>query len=202
MTESLLFYARDDGGLELAAESPGEEITEGETEALDEGPANPILPTGNELFWGAVFFFLLWALMKFVLVPPVDKTMAKRDDKIRADEDAADQAATEVARLRADYQATLASAHAEATRILEDARHAADARRAELVSQAEAEIAQLREQAQAEVDAAKAAAFEQLKGQVAGLAVDAAERVVQRSIDRNALLPVAERYVAEVGSKN
>lgn len=202
MTESLLFYARDDGSLELAAESPGEEITEGEEEALDEGPANPILPTGNELFWGAVCFFLLWALMKYVLVPPVDKTMADRDERIRADQDAADQAATEVGRLQADYQASLASAHAEATRILEDARHAAEGRRAELVRQAEAEIAQLREQAQAEVDAAKAAAFEQLKGQVAGLAVEAAERVVQQGIDRPTLLPLAEQYVAEVGSRN
>jgi F-type H+-transporting ATPase subunit b len=202
VTESLLFVVNDDGDLELAAESPGEEITEAETEALDEGPANPILPTSNELFWGAVFFFLLWALMKFVLVPPVDKTMAKRADAIRADEDAADQAAAEVARLRADYEATMASAHAEATRILEDARHAADGRRAELVRQAEAEINQAREQAQAEVEAAKAAAFEQLKGQVATLAVDAAERVVQRGIDRPALLPLAEQYVAEVGSRN
>jgi F-type H+-transporting ATPase subunit b len=201
VTESFLFVANADGGLELAAESESEEISEAETEAL-EGPSNPILPTGNELFWGAVFFFLLWALMTWVLLPPVNKTMAKRADHIRADEDAADEATTDVARLRADYEATMSSAHAEATRILEDARHAADSRRADLVKQAEAEIALAREQAQAEVEAAKAAAFEQLKGQVAGLAVDAAERVVPRGIDRTTSLPLAEQYVAEVGSRN
>lgn len=202
MTAPLLFVRTADGELELAAETTGEEIEEAEEEELAEDPANPILPTGNELFWGAVCFFLLWALMKYVLVPPVDKTLRSRAERIRADQDAADQAEVELARVKADYEASLASAHAEATRILEDARHAAEARRAELVSQAEAEIAQKRAQAQAEVDAAKAAAFEQLKGEVAGLAIEAAERVVQQSIDRSTLLPLAEQYVAEVGSRN
>jgi F0F1-type ATP synthase membrane subunit b/b' len=39
-----------------------------------------------------VFFLLLWALMKFVLLPPVLRTMNARDDKVREDQQAAEAA--------------------------------------------------------------------------------------------------------------
>ena len=47
--------------LSLAAEG-GEEAAE---------TVNPVLPTGPELFWGALFFAALWILMRYVLLPPV-----------------------------------------------------------------------------------------------------------------------------------
>ena len=42
---------------------------------------NPILPVVNEMFWTLVFFAILWALMKFVLLPPVMRTFQERADK-------------------------------------------------------------------------------------------------------------------------
>ena len=112
MTQTLTFRL-DGGELALAADEEvvpekcenleGAALTEClEEYALenDEG-ANPILPTGPELFWGAVLFMLLWARMKWVLLPPVEKTQAKRADQVRSDRDAAEKALTE-AKLQAD----------------------------------------------------------------------------------------------------
>jgi len=53
--------------------------------AVEAGPPdNPILPEISEMVWGAVAFFTLWALVKFVLLPPVRSAMEARAEKGRA----------------------------------------------------------------------------------------------------------------------
>ena len=53
---------------------------------------NPILPVVSEMFWSGVFFLALWAMMKFVLLPPIVKTMDARAQKVRDDQAAAEAA--------------------------------------------------------------------------------------------------------------
>ena len=110
----------------ILQETPEEEIQEGETEAVEgeakEEVANPILPTGNELIFGAAFFLVLWALMKFVLLPPVMKVMDDRDAKVRGDLDTADGARAQRETLVAEYEAALAAARAAATAEVNEAK--------------------------------------------------------------------------------
>ncbi|MCC5953744.1 MAG: F0F1 ATP synthase subunit B [Acidimicrobiia bacterium] len=172
---------------------------EGAEEASD---VNPILPATNELFYAAVTFFLLWALMKWVFLPPLQKVMAERDDKVRGDLDAADHARAEAELARARYDEELSSARAEASRLVEDARGRAEAKRAEILAAAEAEIAELRAAANAEIAEAKAAAITELRQSVASIAVSAAEAVVQHQLDAAAQQRVIEDYVNRSASVN
>ena len=191
-----------DGLLFILQETPEEEIQQVEAHAAEEEEvANPILPTGNELLFGGLFFVILWALMKFVLLPPVVKVMEDRDAKVRDDLDAADAARAQRESLVAEYEAALAAARAEATRLIEDARGQADARRAELIAAAEADVAAARAAAAAEVNEAKAVAMSQLRGQVAGIATAAAEAVVQRQLDASAQ-QLIDQYLSQSGSQN
>jgi len=189
----------------LQGETPEEEIEQGETEAVEGGAkeevANPILPTGNELIFGGLFFLVLWALMKWVLLPPVVKVMDDRDAKVRSDLDGADAARGQRETLAAEYEAALSAARAEATRLVEDARAQADARRAELIAAAEADVAAARAAATAEVNEAKVVAMAQLRGQVAGIATAAAEAVVQRPLDAGAQ-QLIDQYLSRSGSQN
>ena len=86
--------------LSLAAEG-GEEAAE---------TVNPVLPTGPELFWGALFFAALWILMRYVLLPPVRAVMRQRDEQRLADEEGTERAKVEAEKVRRDYDATLAEA--------------------------------------------------------------------------------------------
>ena len=52
-------------------------------------PENPILPAVYELFWGAVAFGALYLLVRYVLLPPVQRVMNDREATIQADLDAA-----------------------------------------------------------------------------------------------------------------
>ena len=180
--------------IHVFAESASTDVTQAVAEAK-----NPILPVMNEMFWTLVFFAILWALMKFVLLPPVMRTFQERADKLRDDQQAADEAdATRVDRLE-QYEAGLAGARSEAVRIIEQARAEGDAERRTQVGAAEAEVAAMRAAAAEEIAGAKERARNELTGSITDIAVGAAEAVVQKSIDRSAQVRVVEDYVNQAG---
>jgi F-type H+-transporting ATPase subunit b len=163
-------------------------------------PPNPVLPRGEEaaygeMFWAAVFFLILLALMRYVLLPQVKRVMDERDAKLRADRDTADRAATELGTARSDYEAALAGARAEANAIIEEARREAETHRAGLQARADQEIAALRQAAQAEIAQARATALTSVRGDVAELATSAASAVIQRPVDRAASTAVVDRVI-------
>jgi F-type H+-transporting ATPase subunit b len=164
-------------------------------EAAEKKTVNPVLPTSNELVYGAIFFFLLLVFMWAVCLPPIRKAMRQRDEQIQADQEAGERALAEAEQVRRDYDATLAEARAEAHRIVEEAREAADARRAEILGAVETEIADARQAAMAEIEAQRAAALAELTGEVAGIATQAASQVVQRQLDPGAQRSVVDAYV-------
>jgi F-type H+-transporting ATPase subunit b len=160
---------------------------------------NPILPTVNEMFWAAIFFIALWALMKFVLLPRITKVMDGRTDKVRDDLAAAEAAETErVAKLE-QYEAGLAGARVEAVAILEASRAEGDAERRTQIAAAEAEVAAARAEAAAEIADAKARARSELTGSITDIAVGAAEAVIQKPLDRAAQGRIVEDYVNSSG---
>jgi F-type H+-transporting ATPase subunit b len=184
----------------LAAEPAGGSQAGAHAETAQ--PENPILPTGPELVWGAATFLVLWALMKYVLLKPILKTMEDRAEKVRTDLETADSAKAQGQGAVAEYEASLASARVEATRIIEEARAEAEAQRKQLIAAVEAEVGELRSAANAEVNQAKAQALQTLRESVATIAVQAAEAVVQKRLDETAQRRIVEEYLSRVGSQN
>jgi F-type H+-transporting ATPase subunit b len=172
-----------------------------ETESAEK--INPVVPDiVGEIFWGAVFFFLLWILMRYVCLPPLLRVRAQRDAQVQADNEAAEAAAAQAEQVRRDYDATIGEARSEASRVLEEARAAAEAQRAQRVAAVEAEINAERQAAMAEIEQERAAALGQLTGDVADLAVTAASKVVQAPLDPASTRPIVDEYVNRSGGKS
>ena len=169
-----------------------------ETTAETAQPDNPILPTMPELYWAVGCFVVLWALMKFVLLKPIQRTMADRSAKIRGDLEAAEAAKDQGQTALHEYEASLASARAEAGRIIDDARTQAEEQRKQILAAAEAEVAQLRASANAEVTEAKNEALASMRSSVATIAVQAAEAVVQKRLDAVAQRQIVDDYLNRV----
>ena len=163
---------------------------------------NPILPTGNEFFWAAVTFVVLWILMKFVLLPPILKIMKERADKQAEDLRAADEAALQMSDAQAQYDASLAGAKTEAVGRLEAARAEAEEYRKTTLAAAEADAAATKAASAASVAEARAAALAQLQGSLADIAVGAASAVTERPIDRDSQVQVIEDYVNRAEQEN
>lgn len=172
--------------------------------AAESGTAiNPVVPdTVGEIFWGAVFFFGLWILMRYVCLPPLLRVRAQREQQVQADNEAAAAAEAQAEQVRRDYEATLGEARTEASRILEEARAAADQRRGEEVAVVESELAEQRQAAMAELDQERTVALGELKGDVADLAVSAASKVVQAPLDPASHRATVDDYVNRASGSN
>lgn len=189
----------------IVGESVGELTPEQEEEleaAADEciEAPNPILPETNEIIWGAISFLVVFALLAKFAFPAMKKAMAAREERIRADLEGAEQSRAQADAQLAEYQAQLADARAESGRIIEEARQAADQVRRDLMARAEAEASELRARAAADVQLATQRAMADVRRQVADLSIELAERIVERSLDRDTQRALIDSYIDQVGS--
>ena len=175
---------------------------EADLESCLEAP-NLIFPEVDEIIWGGAAFLILLAFMVWKGFPAVKRAMDARSDKIRADLDAADEAKAAAMRTRTEYEAQLAEAKAAAARIIDDARAQAAELSGELQARASADIAEQRARAAADIETSRLQAVDDLRGEVAAIAVGAAERVVGASLDADAHRSLIDGYIDEVaGSGN
>jgi F-type H+-transporting ATPase subunit b len=173
----------------------------GSVDDCQEAPS-PILPETNELIWGALSFLVVFLVLAKFGFPAIKKGLEDRTAKIQGDLDAAESAKAEVTSKVAEYDAKLAEARTEAARIIEEARQDADKYRADKRADADAEIVTLKEQAAADVEASKAQAIADIRGEVATLAIGAAEQVVGQSLDRDANVALVEQFIDSVGTRS
>lgn len=156
---------------------------------------NPILPEPHELFWGAISFAVLYALVRYVLLPPVQRVMNDREATIQADRDAADAARARVASASTELDDQLAGVRGEATATIDEARAEAEAERQRLLARAEREVSAMKEIAETEIAREREEALASLRPEVANLAVGAASKVMNRQINADAARPIVDRFL-------
>ena len=173
-------------------------ILEGGTVEDCRDAPNPLLPETNEIIWGAIGFFTVFAFLWWKGYPAIKGAMSDRADKVQADLDAAERAKADAETVKAEYEAKLADAKAESGRIIEEARQSADRLKADQQTRLNEELASARAAAQADIDAAKGQAMAELRGEVATIAIGAAETVVGANLDREAQTRLVEDYINRV----
>ena len=163
---------------------------------------NPLLPETHEIIWGTFgFAVVLFGMWKFAL-PAMKTTLDARAERIKGDLDAAEAQKAEAEGILSEYRTQLADARNESARIIEEARQAADALKREQEARLQSELAEMRARATADIENAKAQAIADLRGEVAELAIGAAEVVVGRTLDREAQVQLIEDYINQVANRS
>ncbi|SET34096.1 F0F1 ATP synthase subunit B [Thorsellia anophelis] len=143
------------------------------------------------------FFLFVLFCMKFVW-PPIIGAIEKRQKEIADGLASAQQGKKEMEQAKADVNDQINKAKAEALVIVEQA----NKRRAQIIDQArleaEDERSKILQQAKAEVEAERAKAKDELRKQVARLAIAGAEKIIERSIDESANSDIVDKLVAEL----
>ncbi len=197
--EDVIHEAEENGASHADAECI-EIIAEGGSyDDCQEAP-NPLLPELNEIIWGAVGFFVVLGFLSRFGYPAIKKTMNARTEKIRGDIAAAEAQRGEAEGLAAEYRAQLNDAKAEAGRIIEEARQQADALRRDSETRLQAELAETRARAMEDIESSKVHALADLRGDVAQIAIGAAEVVVQRNLDPATQTQLVEDYINQVAA--
>jgi F-type H+-transporting ATPase subunit b len=135
------------------------------------------------LFAQIVVFMALWWFTARFVWPPITNALDERSRRIADGLAAADKAKSDLAAAEKRAEAEIKQARASAAEM----RGAADKQAALLIEEARAEaqriVAEARKAAEAEAELAAQRAREQLREQVAMLAVVGAERILRREID-------------------
>jgi F-type H+-transporting ATPase subunit b len=173
----------------------------GEVDDCHEAPS-PLAPEPNEIIWGTLAFLVLLVGMWKFGVPAVRNMMEAREERIRNDLERAEAARTEADATLQQYQAQLADARAEAGRIIEEARQSAEQVRRDLISRAEAEAQDLRARANADIQIDKERAMAELRSRVGELAIQLAEKIVERNLDRQTQMALVNSFIDGVGRQD
>ncbi|MGH9084301.1 MAG: F0F1 ATP synthase subunit B [Acidimicrobiales bacterium] len=193
--------AEENGGTEFDAHCIEILAEGGSVDDCQEAP-NQLLPETNEIIWGAFGFLVVFFFVAKFGYPAMKKSMDARTERIRADLEAAENQRSEADTLLADYRAQLADAKNESARIIEEARQTADSLKRDQESRLQTELADLRSKAAADIEAAKVQAISDLRGEVAQLAVGAAEVVVSKNLDQATQVQLIEDYINQVSNRS
>jgi F-type H+-transporting ATPase subunit b len=143
---------------------------------------NPLVPHLSEIIVGTIAFALLFWLLSKTIFPQFERVYAERTDRIEGGLKRAEEAQEQAAALKRQYEEQLAGLRAEAARIRDDARAEGNRIRAELREQAEQEAGRIRQRGEEQLVAQRERAVRQLRGEIGGLSVQLAERIIGTSL--------------------
>ncbi len=161
---------------------------------------NPIVPELNELIYSVIAFVVLLVLFKKFAFAPVQKAMEARTERIRKDLDQAESAKGEAEGILSEYKKQLADAKSESNRIIDEARQQAEKVKADVLESTNKEVADLKAKATQDIETARTAALASLQTSVASIAIELAEKVVEKNLDRDTNQRLIDSFIAKVGS--
>lgn len=133
-----------------------------------------------------VNFLILLGILYAFAYRPILRVMDQRSDRIRESLEAADRAREEASRSQADTQKQLAEARAEGQKLIEQAREMAERYRGQEQEKARQEAETFVARARDDIQRERDAAIQEVRTHFAELAIATAEKVIQRSLDRDA----------------
>ena len=148
-----------------------------------------------------ISFLILLIILRIVLYKPIVNMLDQRSQRIKDSLEAAERAQQESAASQEEVAAQLEAARAEGQQLIASAREVADRFREEETAKVRQEIEAERVRAEANIQRERDAAIEQLRSEFAGLAITAAERVVERSLDDQAHQDIIDRVLEESASR-
>jgi F-type H+-transporting ATPase subunit b len=144
-----------------------------------------------------VSFLVLFGALYLVLYKPMTRMLDSRSLRIRESLESADRARQEAASSAEQVERELGDARNQGQALIAEARTAASQFRQQEDARTRAEMEAMLERARAEIGRERDAAVEQVRRQFADLAITAAERVVERSLDKDAHAQLIDKVLEE-----
>lgn len=151
------------------------------------------------IIWPIVNIVIFYLLLRKFLFGPVQEIMQKRKDMIVRDLKDASAAKTEAEGLKEEYKESLAKAKEEASQIVSDARARAKTEYQAKMDQAGEDVMLMKENAQKDIEVEKTQALAGLQAEIAGIALMAASKVVEKETDDAGNEKLLDDFLKEAG---
>lgn len=144
-----------------------------------------------------IFLAIFW---KFAL-GPLTGMIDQRRDRIEESMRAAERMQKELAATQARNEEVLGEARREAQKLLATARENVEQTLARAKDQAQVEADKIAEKARASIEAEREQSWQQLRQEVADLAITAATKIVRKELDRGQQARLIEETLAEASGE-
>jgi len=152
-------------------------------------------PNPGLIIWTIITFILLLVLLKKFAWKPLLEALQRREETVRSSIERAEQAKIEAERLLDENRKQLERAGQEGQRILNETRALAEKLKDEIVEKANQQSRRMVDQAKQEIERDKEAALIQLRGEVANLAINAAGKILDETLDDNKHRKIVDTYL-------
>lgn len=161
-----------------------------------------LLPDPIEFIPMLVAFIVLLVLLVKFGWPMFDGMLVKREETIKNSLEQSEAARIESERVLAEYKQQLQDIQIQADQIIADAKQAGSAERAEIVASAHTEASSIIEKARADIEQDKLKAAHELQDSLADLSIDIASRLIGENLNDEEHRRIIENYVSKAGSFN
>lgn len=135
------------------------------------------------IIWTVVTFAVLLFVLKKVAWKPILNSLNEREKFIKDSLEKAEIAQKEAEKLIQDNRASMLKAEEEAQKIIAQGRDYAEKLKAQLLEESKTEAKKLVDNAKAEIERKNQEAFNDIKDQVAEIAISAAEKIIRENLD-------------------
>jgi len=136
-----------------------------------------------DLLLNILNIILLFLITRFLVYKPVKKFMQERKDRIEKEKANAEQQLREANDLKEEYSSLLADADNKAKQTILESENEARKRSSEIIEKANSDAEQIKEEARIQANEEKENSLNNMKGEIASLAVSISEKILSREIN-------------------
>ncbi len=144
---------------------------------------------------------ILFLALRHFLFKPVKEFMDNRTNDIQETIDIAEEKNREAEKLNAQYQEKLAKAHDEGREIVKTSTKHAEKKAEEIITAAKEDVQRIKAKAHKDVEQEKENATKSIKGEVASIAIIAAGKIINRTIDEETNKDLIDEVINEIGDE-
>lgn len=156
---------------------------------------NLLTPNPGLIIWTWVTFLILVFVLGKTAWKPLLKVLEERENKIKDDLAAAAKAKDEMERMKAQFDSERLEAEAKTQSLLNQARDEAGKVRDEIVKTAQAEAKNLLEKTKKQLEEEKERLSKELRNEVAGISLAAAEKILKKNLDQKSNEKLVEEFL-------
>lgn len=150
------------------------------------------------IFWTFITFIILAVILKIIGWKPFLNALDQREAAIKESLEKADKAQEEARKTLDENKASLAKAEEESKKIINQSREYAEKLKEQMIIDSKEQAKKIIDDATAEIGRKKDAAFDELKDQIAEIAIQAAEKIMNENLNNEAQKKIANKFIGEI----
>jgi F-type H+-transporting ATPase subunit b len=144
---------------------------------------------------------ILFLILKKLLFKPVKKIVDKRQKEIESEYKKAEKTQAEADAIKAEWEGKMATAEAEADKIISDAVERADSRNEVMLYESREKADQIIRKAKADIERERKDARETIKKEIVDVSEALSEQIIGREINMDDHRDLIDRAIDRIGEK-